>query len=164
VFLSEVVDKSFYVKFSGLISKLKILQKTYQSLWIFNVQTCIWSLFKANKIYGAPMKLSKLFCFKDKKLCCITIFLSGMQWKIPAGKCDRYHVGWKWSTRWLVEDRMSTGLTNTHTAHGFSDLYHVFARKQFILCPALRHGWLTILYVTSIQDFFCPWNNRARLY
>ena len=29
-----------------------------------------------------------------------------------------------------VEDGMSTGLTNTHTARGFSDLYHVFARKQ----------------------------------
>ena len=53
---------------------------------------------------------------------------------------------------------------NTHTACGFSDPYHVFARKQCILCPALCHGCLTLLYVTSIRDFFCPWNNRARLY
>ena len=37
-------------------------------------------------------------------------------------------------------------------------------RLQCILCPALRHGCLTLLYVTSIRDFFCPWNNRARLY
>ena len=51
---------------------------------------------------------------------------------------------------------MSTGLTNTHTARGFSDLYHVFARKQCILCSALRHGCLTLLYVTSIRDFFAP--------
>ena len=29
VFLSEVADKSFCVKFSGLISKLKILEKSY---------------------------------------------------------------------------------------------------------------------------------------
>ena len=28
---------------------------------------------------------------------------------------------------------MNTGLTNTHTARGFSVLYHVFARKQYIL-------------------------------
>ena len=49
---------------------------------------------------------------------------------------------------------MSTGLTNTHTARGFSDLYQVFARKQCILCPALRHGCLTLLYVISIRDFF----------
>ena len=48
------------------------------------------------------------------------------------------------------------GVTNTHTARGFSDLYHVFARKQCILCPALRHGYLTLLYVTLIRDFFCP--------
>ena len=51
---------------------------------------------------------------------------------------------------------MNTGLTNTHTARGFSDLYHVFARKQYILCPALSHGCLTLLYVTSVRDFFCP--------
>ena len=38
---------------------------------------------------------------------------------------------------------MSTGLTNTHTTRGLSDLYHVFARKQCILCSALRHGCLT---------------------
>ena len=67
-----------------------------------------------------------------------------MQLKIPAGKCDRYCVEWKWSTRRLVEDWMSRGLTNTHMARGFSDLYHVFARKQCILCPALHHGCLTL--------------------
>ena len=39
------------------------------------------------------------------------------------------------------------------SARGFSDLYQVFARKQCILCPALRHGCLTLLYVTSIRDF-----------
>ena len=48
---------------------------------------------------------------------------------------------------------MSTGLTNTHTARGFSDLYHVFAPKQCIFCPALRRGCLTLLYVTSIRGF-----------
>jgi len=30
-------------------------------------------------------------------------------------------------TRRLVQDGMSTGLTNTLTAHGLSVLYHVFA-------------------------------------
>ena len=43
------------------------------------------------------------------------------------------------STRLLVEDGMSRGLTNTRTARGFFVLYHVFARKQYILCSALRH-------------------------
>ena len=59
------------------------------------------------------------------------------------------------STWRLVEDGMKTGLTNTHTARGFSVLYHVFARKQCIL-SALRHkSYLTLPYVTSIQDPFC---------
>ena len=38
------------------------------------------------------------------------------------------------STRRLVEDGMSTGLTSTHTASGSFVLYHVFVRKQCILC------------------------------
>ena len=33
----------------------------------FNVTTYIWSRFKAKKNYGAPMKPSELFCFKDIK-------------------------------------------------------------------------------------------------
>ena len=37
-----------------------------------------------------------------------------------------------------------------------SDLHHVFARKQCILCPALRHSCLTLLHVTSFRDFFYP--------
>ena len=42
---------------------------------------------------------------------------------------------------------MSTGLTNTHTARGFSALYHVFDRKQCVLCSTLRHkNYLTLLY------------------
>ena len=125
-------------------------------------------------IFGLFLKLKKfvvhLWAFwiillqRHRKFRCIIIFLSGMQLKIPAHKCDRYRVGWKWSTQRLVEDCMSRGLTHTHMARGFSDLYHVFAQKQCILCPALHHGCLTLLYITSIRDFFCPWNNLARLY
>ena len=43
------------------------------------------------------------------------------------------------STQRLVEDGMSTGLTNAHTARGFSVLYHLFARKQCILRSALHY-------------------------
>ena len=51
------------------------------------------------------------------------------------------------STRRLVEERMSTGFTNTRTARGFSIVYHVFARKQWILCSALRHKSCFTLYL-----------------
>ena len=60
------------------------------------------------------------------------------------------------STRRLVEDLMTTGLTNTYTARGLSVLYHVFARKQCILCSPLRHkNYLRVPYVTSLRDSFC---------
>ena len=65
------------------------------------------------------------------------------------------------STRRLVEDGMSTGFTNTRTARGFSVMYHVFARKQCIVCSALRHkSYLTL----PTYRFILPWNFRARLY
>ena len=70
---------------------------------------------------------------------------------------QRYAYDANESTRRLVEGGMSTGLTNTPTARGFSVLYHVFITlKQCILCSALRHkSYLTLLCVTSIRDFFC---------
>ena len=48
---------------------------------------------------------------------------------------------------------MSTGLTNTHTVRGFSDLYHVFVRNNAF---SVLHYVITILYVTSIRDFSAP--------
>ena len=133
---------SFCVKFSGLISQFRILEKSYLSPRIFNVYRFIFGPFlKLNKIYGAPMKPSELFCFKDTINFKALFFLSGTQLKIPAGKCDSYRLWCKWIfTRRLVEDGMSTRLTNTHTDRGFSDLYYVSARKQCILCSALRHN------------------------
>ena len=151
VFLSKVANKSFCVKFSGLISKLKILEKSYLYDKSRNIQrqTYIWSLFKANNIYGAPMQPSKLFCFKDtKNFAASVFFLAACNEKFWVGKCDRYHVGWKWSTQ-LVEEGMSTGLTNMHTACGFSDLYHVFAPKRCILCITSRLPYITLCYIDS---------------
>ena len=71
-----------------------------------------------------------------------------LQWRFFSGR----HVWCKWiSTRRLADDRMSRGLTNTNLARGFSDLHHVFARKQCILCATLHHKCcLTLLcYIDS---------------
>ena len=67
-------------------------------------------------------------------------------------------------TQRLVEEGMSTGLTNAHTAHRFSVLYHLFARKQCILRSALHYlmrfilpphslasSWDGSLAITSLQ-------------
>ena len=61
---AEVALKLFCVKLSGLISELKILEKSYLSRRIFIVRTHIWSLSKDSK----TQKISRLI-----------IFLSGMQ-------------------------------------------------------------------------------------
>ena len=56
------------------------------------------------------------------------------------------------STQRLVEDKMSTGLTNTHTARRFSVLYHLFARKQCILRSALHYLMRFILPPRSLAS------------
>ena len=68
VFLSDVAHKSFWVKFSGLISKLKIFEKSYWSPQIFNAQTYIWSLFKAKKIMVRQWSLPNYFASKTQKI------------------------------------------------------------------------------------------------
>ena len=55
-------------------------------------------------------------------------------------------IGWRWDDR--------KRLTNTHTARGFSDLYQMFARKQCILCSALRLPYITLCCIDS--RFFLP--------
>ena len=71
--------------------------------------------------------------------------------KIPACKCLRrmemihLTIGWR-------QDKQGT--QNMHTAHGFSDLYHVFAWNHCILGPALHHGCLTLLICYIDLRFF----------
>ena len=50
----------------------------------------------------------------------------------------------------MVEDRMDTGLTSAHKASGFSVLYHVFPRKQCILCSLVLFSllpYITLCYI-----------------
>ena len=48
-----------------------------------------------------------------------------------------------------VEDWLKTGWArDSQTVRGFSVLYHLFARKQSILCSALRHKSYLTLYFT----------------
>ena len=68
VFLSEVAHKSSCVKFSGLISKLKILKKNHIKVREYSTYRLIFGPFLKLKIYGAPMKPSELFSFKDQKI------------------------------------------------------------------------------------------------
>ena len=58
------------------------------------------------------------------------------------------------STGRLVEDGMSTGLINTHTARVFSVLYHLLARKQCLLCSSLRPKSYLHYLVTSFDSRF----------
>ena len=51
-----------------------------------------------------------------------------------------------------LSDRLEQA--NTHMARGISGLYHVFARKQCILCSTLGHRSYLCTYVTSLRDSF----------
>ena len=104
------------------------------------------------------MKPSELFCFKDtKNFAAILFFLghaiknSSRQMRQISRRMEMIHpmIGWR-------RDEHKT--QNMHTARGFSDLYHVFARKQCILCPALRHGCLKLSPVqtgATLLDVTC---------
>ena len=108
------------------------------------------------------MKNSELFCLKDTKNFAALFFLAAGNKKKSSGQMRSHtpqYVANK-SSQWLVEwtRRMNTGLTSTHaTCEIFVLYYHVFSRKQCILCSALRRKCcLTLLYVTSIRVFFLP--------
>jgi len=104
------------------------------------------------------MKPFELFCVKDtKNAAALLFFLAASNKKFQRANANTNKAGWTRDSQ--------LGLTSMYMARGFSVLYHGFARKQCILCSELRHkSCLTLVYVTSIRDFFCPWNNRVLLY
>ena len=66
-------------------------------------------------------------------------------------------VGWKWSIKWLVEEGMRTGLTNTHMAlHGFSDLYHLQLVCSHYVMVALHYSILIRFKIFSAFETAPP--------
>ena len=81
---------TFRVKLGGLVSKLRILEN-HIKVREYSTWRLIFGLFlKLNKIYGAPMKPSELFCFEDTIKFAVLLFLSGRQQETPARNCDSY--------------------------------------------------------------------------
>ena len=81
-----------------------------------------------------------IFLQRQNEFCGVIIFAQRQAIKNSSGQMRQlYAHDANESTRRLVEDGMSPAFTNTRTARGFSIVYHVFARKQYILCSALRH-------------------------
>ena len=80
VFLSEVVGKSFCVKFSGLISKLKKSSKNHIKVHKYSTYRLIFGLFlKLKKLWRANEAVRIILLQRHKKFCCVIIFLSGMR-------------------------------------------------------------------------------------
>ena len=100
------------------------------------------------------MKPSKLFCFKNTKKLAALFF----PWQ--QANAQPYPYDANESTQRLVEDRMNTELSSTPKARGFSVLYHVFDRKQCILCSGLCHkSYLTLLLIRF--EIFSPFRTFA---
>ena len=102
------------------------------------------------------MTAANVFCIKDAKISLRYYFSQQHAIQIPAGKCDRYRVGWKWSTRRLVEDGMSTGLTKTHTARWYLWSVSCVRSKTInsLSCITLWLPYITLCYIVSW--FFLP--------
>ena len=87
-----------------------------------------------------------IFLQRQNEFCGVIIFAQRQAIKNSSGQMRQlYAHDANESTRRLVEDGISPAFTNTRTARGFSIVYHLFARKQCILCSALRHkSYLTL--------------------
>ena len=102
------------------------------------------------------MKPSELLCFKDTINSTVALFFLSGRHAIRNSKRQmrqlsrmmqmNIHLTFGWR-------RDETGLTNTHPARGFSDLHHVFARKQCILCSTLRHKYYMLHRFESFSIF-----------
>ena len=156
MFLSEVAHKLFCVKSSGVISKLKILEKSYWSPHIFNVHTYIWSLFKAKKkLWGANEAFRIILLQRHKKFRCDIIFLghaiknSSRQMRQISRRMEMIHptIGWR---------RDEHG-THKH-AHGSWILWSVSrVRSKTMHSLSCITSWLpyiTLCYIDS--RFFLP--------
>ena len=69
-------------------------------------------------------------------------------------KCDRDCVGWKWSTRWLVEDGMNTALTNTHSSWILWSASCACSKtKHSLFCITSWLPYITLCYIDT--KIFC---------
>ena len=140
-------------------TKSLLLSFRYDQLIVVRRQNHVIFIFIKMMSHDFLVQWPIIFLRRYKKFAALFFLLAGNKEFQRGQMCSHTHM------LQMQMRRNEHGTYSTHTARGFSILYYVFSRKQFILCSALRHKCcLTLLYVTSIRDFFCPWNNRARLY
>ena len=109
------------------------------------------------------MKPSELFCFKDtKNVAALLFFLVASNKKFQRAMRSHTHM-----PQMQMQIRRDEHGTHKH-AHGswiLCSVSRVRSKTICILCSPLRYKCcLTLLYVTSIRDFFCSWDNRALIY
>ena len=117
-------------------------------IWVVKRATSLFNSFCSNVAKQVARFLSPVFPNLKRQAI-----------KIPASKCDSYTRMMQMMQMNLPADWPKTGLArDSQTRTRFVDspiLYHVFARKQCILCSSLRHkSYLTLLFVTLIQESF----------
>ena len=148
---------SFCVKFSGLISQFRILEKLYLSPRIFSVYIFIFGPFlKQNKIYGAPIKPFELFCFKDTINFTALFFLSSMHAIKNSSGQMRQLLGAYDANEYPPDDWLKTGWqTRARTVDS----------RICITCPlennalSVLHYVINVAYITACyidSRFFLP--------
>ena len=108
------------------------------------------------------MKPSELFCFKDtKNVQALSFFLAASNKKFQRANAQPTHM----PQMQMQIRRDKHGIHNWDSQACTQLLDSLFCITCFLENNAFSVlNCLTLVYVTSIQDVFCPWNNRSLLY
>ena len=165
MFLSTVAHKSFCLKFSGLISNLKILKKSYLSPRTFNVQTYIWFLFKAKKILCCANEAFQIILIQGHKKFAGLFFQPACNKKFQWAK-----KMWQRLCRMEMIHPMIGWRRDEHGTHKHTQLVDSLICIKCLLennAFSVLHYVMVALHYSMLhryKDFFCPWDNHARLY
>jgi len=130
---------SFYVKFSGLRSKLRILKNIVLKS-ANNQRTDLWCANEAFRITN--------FTSKTKHFTALLFFLAACNKKFQRANAQPYaHDASTNKSGWTCDSQARTRLVDS--------LYHVFAQKQCFLCSSLSNFCcLTLHYYTLLLHRF----------
>ena len=166
MFLSEVEHKSFCVKF--LLVLFANLKSSKNHIKIRKYSTCrlIFGLFlKLKKLWRANEAFRIVLLQRHKKSRCVIIFLSSMQKKKNSSRQMRQISGRMEMIHPTIGWRRDEHGTHKH-AHGSWILWSVSRVRSktmySMFCVTSWLSYITLCYIDS--RFFCPWNNRSKLY
>ena len=162
---------SFFVNFSGLISQFRILEKSYQSPRIFNVQIYIWSLFKAKLDLWCPDEAFRITLLQryNQFYGGVVFFAQACNKKFERANAtaivydaNKYPPDDWLTTGWAGGSQTRTWLVDSLICITFSLENNVISVLHYVINVALHYYMLHRFEI--FFNFFCLWNSGAWLY